>query len=264
MDKELISSSIYLKKIIKRSFSSKSHRRYWCNNRKEVAMLPIFLWFFNCKLSLANLPSRFLLAFKCIFIRVLTEEHLSRSSHGLFLWSDRVTFGFASRVQSLIERIEWLQCKSERGRQNWAFDGILIVSLDAPCFLHVNMARQLTKNQTCSSREQQQQTDKPKIITKTRWEMRRAVGSLTEKSIFLKKMALWNIELLTFFQIWFHFLLQTATFSAISLWPLKKSEFCCKIWKDHGLIFAANRNFANNETRLVFERDQKIESYRHC
>ena len=170
MDKELISSSIYLKKMIKRSFSSKSHRRYWCNNRKEVAMLPIFLWFFNCKLSLANLPSRFLLAFKCIFIRVLTEEYLSRSSHGLFLWSDRVTFGFASRVQSLIERIEWLQCKSERGRQNWAFDGILIVSLDAPCFLRVNMARQLTKNQTCSSREQQQQTDKPKIITKTRWE----------------------------------------------------------------------------------------------
>ena len=138
MDKELISSSIYLKKIIKRSFSSKSHRRYWCNNRKEVAMLPIFLWFFNCKLSLANLPSRFLLAFKCIFIRVLTEEHLSRSSHGLFLWSDRVTFGF--QVQSLIERIEWWWCKSERGRQKWAFDGILIVSLDAPCFLHVNMA----------------------------------------------------------------------------------------------------------------------------
>ncbi len=42
-------------------------------------------------------------------------------------------------VQSLIERIEW--CKSERGRQKWAFDGILIVSLDAPCFLRVNMAQ---------------------------------------------------------------------------------------------------------------------------
>ena len=201
MDKELISSSIYLKKMIKRSFSSKSHRRrYWCNNRKEVAMLPIFLWFFNCKLSLANLPSRFLLAFKCIFIRVLTEEHLSRSSHGLFLWSDRVTFGFASRVQSLIERIEWLQCKSERGRQNWAFDGILIVSLDAPCFLHVNMARQLTKNQTCSSREQQQQTDKPKIITKTRWE-EQPWGHWQKNQFSWKKMALWKIELLTFFII---------------------------------------------------------------
>ena len=154
MVKELIlSSAIYLKKVIKTLFCSKSHLTA---NRKKVPMLPIFLWFFNCKLSLANLPSRFLLAFKCIFIRVLTEEYLSRSSHdGLFLWSDRVTFGFASRVQSLIERIEWLQCKSERGRQNWAFDGILIVSLDAPCFLHVNMARQLTKNQTCSYREQQ-------------------------------------------------------------------------------------------------------------
>ena len=222
--------------MIKRSFSSKSHRRYWCNNRKEVAMLPIFLWFFNCKLSLANLPSRFLLAFKCIFIRVLTEEYLSRSSHGLFLWSDRVTFGFASRVQSLIERIEWLQCKSERGRQNWAFDGILIVSLDAPCFLRVNMARQLTKNQTCSSREQQQQTDKPKIITKTRWEMRRAVGSLTEKSIFLKKngfMENWTIDIFhnnCIFRFDFISLCyKTVTFSAmISLWPFKKSEFCCQ------------------------------------
>ena len=219
--------------MIKRSFSSKSHRRYWCNNRKEVAMLPIFLWFFNCKLSLANLPSRFLLAFKCIFIRVLTEEYLSRSSHdGLFLWSDRVTFGFASRVQSLIERIEWLQCKSERGRQNWAFDGILIVSLDAPCFLHVNMARQLTKNQTCSSREQQQQTDKPKIITKTRWEMRRAVGSLTEKSIFLKKkMALWKIELLTFFVI--------MVFSVRWRFFLRKVNFAVKHERAHGLIFVA-------------------------